>query len=393
MVLRITRPELSSDGAQRDTGTGVPVSTGDPRRRYSLPLKLCICVLSLAIALAVAEIAVRLLPQKVLGFTCRDGFFLPARQRERDTFRNSLGRHDVEHEPQKPPDVRRILLLGDSYVAAGVVDVSEIPGQRMEHYLNTGSDRRYEVISLGKGDWGQRAELDVFRRLGKDFAPDIVVTLFLSFNDVENSSPALSDRARQHRLKQGSARPGRMRVAAEDMPLLVLRWSVLNQLLSYRLAYFCRDKTVAGIPPSYYVYAEDQDEEWHAAWRATEDLILQTKAAVNAIEARYVVVAASTPHGVWGAEEGLQRLMVEYAGMKELEWDLDQPDRRMEQLCQENDIPFLALEPLFRLETAKGPRLHFPVNGHWNPEGNDLAGRLMAEFLLGFEEPPEPAGP
>ena len=60
-------------------------------------------------------------------------------------------------------------------------------------------------------------------------------------------------------------------------------------------------------------------------------------------------------------------------------------DKRIKQLCDENDIPFLALEPLFRIETEKGRRLHFPINGHWNPEGNDLAGRLMAEFLLGFE--------
>ena len=389
----MTCPEPSSDGAQRDADTGAPVSTGDRRRKYSLLLRLCVFVLALIVALAVAEITVRLLPEKALGFTYKDGEFAPARQRERDTFRNSLGRHDVEHELQKPPGVRRVLLLGDSYVAAGAMKVSEIPGQRMEHYLNAGSDQRFEVISLGKGAWGQRKELDVFYRVGKNFSPDIVVTLFLSFNDVENSSLALSSRARRHRLQQRSARPGRTRVAAEDMPLLVFRWSVLNQLLSYRLAYLYRDKTLAGIPPSYYVYAKDEDEDWRAAWRTTEDLILQTKAAVYASGARYAVVAASTPHGVWGAEEGLRRLTVEYPGMQELKWDLDKPDKRIERLCGENDIPFLALEPLFRIETEKGSRLHFPINGHWNPEGNDLAGRLMAEFLLELEDPAKPTGP
>ncbi|MBU0617290.1 MAG: hypothetical protein KKI02_06220 [Planctomycetes bacterium] len=79
--------------------------------------------------------------------------------------------------------------------------------------------------------------------------------------------------------------------------------------------------------------------------------------------------------------------------MKELERDLDKPDRRIRRLCNEDDIPFFAMEPLFRIEPEKGRRLHFPINGHWNPEGNDLAGRLMAEFLLGLEEPPGPGGP
>jgi hypothetical protein len=390
---RVTRTDRSSDDAQRDAGTGAPKSRSDPRRKYAPLLKACICTVSLVVALAVGELTVRLLPESVLGFTCRDGYFLPARQRERDTFRNSLGRHDVEHEVQKPAGVRRVLLLGDSYVAAGVVDVSEIPGQRLEHYLNAGAEQRYEVISLGKGDWGPQNELDIFQEVGRGFSPQIVVTLFLSFNDVENSSKALTLRAYEHRMQKRSARPGRTRVAAADMPFLVFRWSVLNQLLSYRLAYFYRDRTVAGIPPSYYVYAKDEDEDWRAAWRACEDLILQTEAAANAIGARYVVVAASTPHGVWGAEEGLRRLTAEYPGMKELEWDLDKPDKRIERLCQEHDIPFLALEPLFRIETVKGRRLHFPINGHWNPEGNDLAGKLMAEFLLNIEGATKPAGP
>ena len=39
-------------------------------------------------------------------------------------------------------------------------------------------------------------------------------------------------------------------------------------------------------------------------------------------------------------------------------------------------VPFLALEPIFREETAAGRRLHWKYDGHWNAEGNDLAARL-----------------
>ena len=52
--------------------------------------------------------------------------------------------------------------------------------------------------------------------------------------------------------------------------------------------------------------------------------------------------------------------------MKGLEWDLDKPDKRLESLCQSTNIPFLALEPLFRIETVeRGRRPHFRYNNHW----------------------------
>ena len=81
--------------------------------------------------------------------------------------------------------------------------------------------------------------------------------------------------------------------------------------------------------------------------------LIDVEAAVSA-GARYIIVAASTPHGVWGAEEGLRRLKAVYPGMKERQWDLDKPDKRVESFCRDHGIPFLALEPLFRIETALG---------------------------------------
>ena len=72
-----------------------------------------------------------------------------------------------------------------------------------------------------------------------------------------------------------------------------------------------------------------------------------------------------------------------YPAMRDMEWDLDQPNARLERFCRQQDIPFLSLEPRFREETIqKGRRLHWKYDGHWNVEGNDLAGRLIADFIL-----------
>ena len=47
----------------------------------------------------------------------------------------------------------------------------------------------------------------------------------------------------------------------------------------------------------------------------------------------------------------------------------------------------LALEPDFREETARGATLHWSHDGHWNVAGNDLAGRLLAEWIAAAHWP------
>ena len=51
-------------------------------------------------------------------------------------------------------------------------------------------------------------------------------------------------------------------------------------------------------------------------------------------------------------------------------------------IAARNQIPFVALEPHFREATRAGSVLHWRYDGHWNPAGNDLAGRLLAGFIV-----------
>ena len=68
--------------------------------------------------------------------------------------------------------------------------------------------------------------------------------------------------------------------------------------------------------------------------------------------------------------------------MRGRSWDLDKPDKRMRDFCKANKIPFLALEPVFRKYTREeGRPLHWQYDGHWNVEGNDVAGKTIARFI------------
>ena len=353
--------------------------------------KALFLVSSILLSIGMAELVVRALPDQVLGFhydIAKGRFSLP-REFTLNRSPNRLGFHDVE-PMSKAPGRLEVLLLGDSYVESYSVHASRNVGQRTQHHLVLAGVPA-QVVSMGKSGWGQREELSALEEFGKQIAPDLVVTLFLPLNDVENNSTALREKIKlQHLDPELMFRPGWARRSASHMPLFWLERSALNQLLSHRLALRSMrraDRVGESIPIDYFVYSLDQSREWQEAWAATEELILETAREARALGARYVVASASTPQGVLGPEAGLEALLDSYPAMKGRDWDLLLPERRLTEICRRNGIPFLPLEPPMREETAKGLRLHWRYDGHWNEAGNDVAGQLLADFIRGLDLP------
>jgi hypothetical protein len=350
---------------------------------------------SIAICLIVVECGLRALPDSALGFhydPMKGRFALP-REFQLNKSPNSLGFHDVEPKPRRP-GVRRVLLLGDSYVESYSVPASENVGQRLQAHLNARSKTPHEVVSIGRSAWGQREELAALREYGARVEPDLVLTLFLPLNDVQNNSPELRERTKlQHLDPELMMRPGWTRRSAETMPLLFFDRSLLNQQISHRLARGLlrrRGTARADVPVDYFVYSTSLDEDWREAWEETERLLRATLDGSWELGAGYALASASTPQGVLGAEAGRELLLETYPGMRGRDWDLDQPDRLMAELAGRVGIPFVALEPSFREATARGEVLHWPYDGHWNPAGIDLAGELLAEFVLSLSlRPPQ----
>ena len=350
--------------------------------RLSWRKKLLFLAVIVAAVLLLAEVGVRCLSPLQLGFRYENGKFRRPKEFDSDRSRNALLLHDVDHGP-KPPGTKRVVLLGDSYVAAWSVPIPATVGRRLEHYLHTAGATDYEVIAIGQPEWGQREQLRALEDLGSWARPDWVVTLFLAFNDVRDNSPALERMAGKQYGAMARMRPGWTYVSADDAPWFWIRGSVLNQLLSHRLAVWSGHRGRSGIPIDYFVYAKEQDDLWQDAWRQTEELIVQIRERSAGLGARYAIVSASSPHGVLGADRGLRHLVKTYPGMDELEWDLDGPDRRLARICESHGIPLLLLEPIFRARTAEtGCRLHWQYDGHWNVEGNDLAVPYLQGYAL-----------
>lgn len=103
---------------------------------------------------------------------------------------NSLGmRGQREYSVDKPDDVRRVVLLGDSFVYGAGAEDEEVISFVLEDILNQNrlGNSRWEVLNLGVSGFGQAEELVTFRQRGKRYEPDIVMLFFFS-NDPGNNA-------------------------------------------------------------------------------------------------------------------------------------------------------------------------------------------------------------
>ena len=352
--------------------------------------KLILLLVSTLLCLLGGELYLRSLSSIKLGFdySKKEGFFNKAIEFNTDPQTNSLKFHDIEPLPKRE-GTTRVLLLGDSYVAGVSTPIEQTVGRRLEHHLNSISQQRFDVVAVGLEGSAQREQLVHLRRLGPSLRPDIVITLFLTLNDVRGNSQELveAQRAQQARSIRNSMalfQPGWPLLSKHNAPLFWIEQSVLNQFVSFRLAQLRHRRKSRPIPLDYMVYRRNYDSRWENAWLQTEALLLETRKASREVGARsYFLVSASSPQGVLGADEGLRILERSYPAMKNFTWDLDGPDQRLHRFSKRNDIPSLLLEKPFRaLTREQGDELHWKIDGHWNATGNDQAGKLIGEFII-----------
>jgi len=171
------------------------------RRAPSLLARLALLAISSLLALGLAEAVVRITGRapevKVMGFEQQGtvyrrstnpllGFEMKPNYRNDHAdysmsfpFTNSYGQRDVEREIEKPPGVRRILLLGDSVVEGhGIRDLDQTMSRQLEELF--GDDGATEVLNFGVSGYCTLAEVELLEVKGLAFEPDIVILVFVS---------------------------------------------------------------------------------------------------------------------------------------------------------------------------------------------------------------------
>jgi len=316
---------------------------------------------------------------------------------------NEHGRRDVERAWEKAAGVRRILVLGDSFVEALQVPLEETFFRKLERALDEAvPGQRHEVLAAGVSGYGTAGATLYFERDGHRYDPDLVVLAFYPGNDIRNNSPTLEDRFvpvydAEGRLLRVDVP---VREGGEDRPSRLPQWQtkrylrrlVLTQqpqiaawLVSLGLlqpAALRSEATEAeGIPVAYGVFANPASSEWEDAWKYSESLLDRLNEAAEKSGARFSVAIGTIREQIY--PELWREVLSQHPPMAERTWDLDAPQRRVEDWCVQRQVPCLTLAPSFRgAATAGEPMLHFRHDGHWTAAGHSLVADELTAFIL-----------
>jgi hypothetical protein len=324
---------------------------------------------------------------------------------------NSDGLRDREHSPNPPPNTLRIAVLGDSFAEAMPVNREEAFWAVMENALQGCGNlrgRQVEVINFGQSGFGTTQELLALRHRVWKYSPDVVLLAFFTGNDVTDNSPALmqwdynpyfsyqdgkfvlNDKHTQERWEKeqrekswgGGFKRWRednfrvFQVLREAHKLARTWWSQIQKRGQSAAAH---QRPKAGL--SNAVFREPTEAVWQEAWEVTEAVLLMMRDEIAQKGAKFLVVVLTGGIQVH-PDPSARTEIANRLGVK----DLFYPDRRLEKFCQREGIPILLLAPAFQEYATKHQVfLHgFPDNlggGHWNQNGNRLAGKMIAKWL------------
>ncbi|MFQ5591142.1 MAG: SGNH/GDSL hydrolase family protein [Phycisphaerae bacterium] len=142
--------------------------------------------------------AVGLAGESYFRFVCVEtdayGVSLPARRWfVLNTKLNSLGCRDVEWSTDKPPGVRRIAFIGDSFTYGwGIERVEDRFTDMIGARLNQRSPGTYEVMNVAKPGWDTKAQLTPLRDIISQYSVDEIVLCYVA-NDLDTLLPGSGD--------------------------------------------------------------------------------------------------------------------------------------------------------------------------------------------------------
>ncbi len=309
---------------------------------------------------------------------------------------NTAGFRDLERSPEKPPGTVRVVLLGDSMLAGLQVPLEQGLAQRLEVSLNRGDETRYEVVNCATDGYGTAQAWLAYRERCRRYQPDLVLLGFFASNDVlDNYWDA---RLLNHPLarKCGRAyfelRDGKLAPVSDG--LIGARPSafpLLERSYLYQLVAPVREPERDGAwLRANAVFRSEYGPELQAAWGVTRELLLTLDREVRESGARFGVLLVPS------------RFEVDPEAKRQAKghMDYERPHRLLREFLAERGLAHLDLAPSLREAAARpdAAPLYFRRDMHWTALGNEVAGGLVARWVVeryspSESEPASTAGP
>ncbi|MEZ5817169.1 MAG: SGNH/GDSL hydrolase family protein [Hyphomicrobiaceae bacterium] len=280
------------------------------------------------------------------------------------------------------PGVRRIAVVGDSYVHAAFVDTADAFPEVLERTLVAGGVPT-EVYRFGMDGAPLSQYLHVLRREVLKYKPDLVVVPLIH-NDFDESWRFLKTRYASSFLKIGRTTDGRpLEIPPTDFhagTADLLRRSAAFRYLYYETNAYLHFKSL--ISRHFWGGTEDWNTEFISSAVDIRKIADHEK---NRFAARYVMAEMKR----LAAEHGFRLLFVMdgvreavYAGKPRADYAVARLNELAAGLTDELGLPFLDLQQTFAADYARHhQRFEFSFDWHWNRHANRLVAEAIAQRI------------
>lgn len=378
--------------------------------RRILP-SLLLLLVGLLLATGLSEVLVRLLapqqlivqrpdlyrPMDSLGYAHRPGVSLSVNTGDRDVTMSTDSNGFRIGSKGRPAGDFRVLLLGDSFMAAMNVEYEQSFAGLVEQCFAARTGKSVSIFNAGVAGWDPPQYLVQARRELASGAYDaVLVSVFLG-NDVV-------DRLRYLRAFQADE-VHRFRLLPRSLSWsgIIDAWLYpINDLLETRSHLFVffktRLRTVlmrAGLTPVEVPPNLKRSEANSGRWAVTADILagIDSAAKARGIPTMYMLIPAIEQVVPTVLAERAKSFKIDPASL-----DLDQPDRLMAEQLGQRHLPLVSLLPLLRDAQQRKVDLYGRVDMHPSADGHRVmwngAASLLAQTLkLPYQVPADSSAP
>jgi lysophospholipase L1-like esterase len=320
---------------------------------------------------------------------------------------------DQEHPPTpaKPPGVKRLFALGDSFTKAhGDIGQENSFYYVMARRLQEFPEATYELFHFGVSGYSEIQFLELTRRYGPQYQPDLIIVQVYLGNDIGENSGLIvrwlgdqGERLEQYQeVRPTPATTTTVAPTATPVPTIVPQaaasWRDFLVTHSYAVRWLREGVgtlrwRLQGIPPPgpggagdplagishsphiLNLMASQTPPEIEKAWQITADLTQQIKVEADAVGAKLLFVLV--PHELQVNDQDWQMVVSEFH-LVETAYDRDLPSRRFREILEQTEISYLDLTPEFRQRIQAGETLYI---GHFSKEGHAVVGEAIYEKL------------
>jgi lysophospholipase L1-like esterase len=317
------------------------------------------------------------MPDPVIGYRLRPNTRTRYVTAEFDTIIaiNAQGVRDDEPIGPKPPNERRIVVLGDSLVLSVQVQQRQTFCQLLQDRLNAaGGPIRYRVINAGVQGYGPVEELLFFRRVAKAFQPDLVISTVFVGNDAEEAF------ALQPKLRGEPAAMDAIQETVITRLRRVVRRSMVLQLLRLRVVAVMDRLPRRGAPPEppLQSYAEHPAPRIAEGMRITRECVQAIVDESAAIGARTMIMLMPARFQVNDVDYGYLKAAVEGAGGRLVR---DAATTRFNEALAPLPVPRFDALPVLRAGQPGG-NVFFEQTVHLTPRGHEIVARALGDFIV-----------